>query len=72
MNYEKYSPPMSKRRLRDRSPLMNLEILTWNDDTTTVNVTFQGMSQRSFGPFPGPISFAEALIAVGTVMRMEQ
>lgn len=64
--------PRTERKLRRRSPLYQVELLHWSDDTTTVNVTQNGLSQTTHGPFPGPLSFPEALIAVGVANRMEK
>lgn len=49
-----------------------MELLQWNDGTVTINMTMSGLSQTSYGPYAGPLPFPEALIAVGTTMRMEK
>lgn len=41
------------------------------DVYSTANVTVNGLSQRTFGPFDGQINMAQALLQIGAATRLE-
>lgn len=61
-----------------RSPNVGVEVLWWNDpnepkrpEYSTVNVTNNGLSQQTFGPYDGHLSLGQALLQIGTMIRLE-
>lgn len=53
-----------------RSPNLAIEVVR-NKRGWFINESYNGMPTRSHGPLEGPVSLGEALIYVGSLMKME-
>ena len=69
MNSENSSPLSSKRRRLEVGLLMNLEVLHWSDNTTTLNWFHGGVPSKSYGPIEGRLSMPEALAWLSINLR---
>ena len=69
MSSENSSPHSSKRRLERRSPVRQIELLYWSDNTTTINLFVSGSPGPSHGPIEGRLSLPEALAWLAINLR---
>lgn len=60
----------ARAKLVSRAPVMHIEQLEWDDNTATINITFGATSQYSYRA-PGGMNYAEALIWLGTTLRLD-
>ena len=71
MSYESCSPPSPKRRLEKRTPIWNVEVIHWSDNTSTVNLFVSGIPNNSYGPIEGRITLPQALAWLAINARIE-